>query len=291
MRFHVRKSAFSEERTMPDSATGIEDGVVETGSFSTHFITAGEGQPLILIHGGGAGADAKGNWAKIIPLFVRAGYRAVAYDLVGFGQSSAPDPAGFSYDQESRNQQLMSLLDALNIGKASIIGNSMGGATALGLAMRNPERIEKMVLMASGGVNRDTGTGLAPLIDYDFSIDGMRKIVAALTNPEFLIDEAMVRYRHALSSAPDVRRAYGAIMGWIKQQGGLHYEDEDIRAVKTATLVITGKQDQVIPMADSIKMMNLIETSSGYFIPNCGHWAMIEYPELFARITIDFLRH
>ena len=268
----------------------MRDGVAITGGYETHYLEDGSGEPLILIHGGGAGADARGNWSKIMPHYVAAGFRVIAYDLLGFGQSSTPDPAAFTYDQPSRNIQLRGLLDALQLPSTSIIGNSMGGATALGLAMSDPGRVKAMVLMASGGVNHDTATGLAPLINYDFTVEGMRKIVGALTNPAFVINEEIVHYRHALSCEPGVRRAYPAVMGWIKQQGGLHYAEDQIAAGKTPTLVISGKNDQVIPMADSLRLLQLIEGSHGYFIPDCGHWAMMEYPELFAEVTIAFLK-
>lgn len=262
---------------------------VATGAYETHVLEAGHGHPLVLIHGGGAGADAAGNWGKIVPRYVAAGFHVIAYDLVGFGESTKPDPAAFNYDQANRNLQLQALLDALGLDRVSIIGNSMGGATALGLAMAQPERIAGMVLMASGGVNHDVASGLSPLINYDFTVEGMRQIVAALTNPDFEIDESMVKYRHALSSEPRVRASYSAVMGWIKQQGGLHYDEADIARVKSQTLVVSGKNDQVIPIGDSLRLMELLDNAHGYFIPNCGHWAMIEYPELFAEVTIPFL--
>lgn len=267
----------------------LQSRKVATGAYETNVLEAGEGHPLVLIHGGGAGADAAGNWTKIAPRYVAAGFRVIAYDLVGFGHSAKPDPAGFSYDQTNRNLQLLALIDALELDQVSIIGNSMGGATALGLAMAQPERVAAMVLMASGGVNHDVASGLAPLMNYDFTVEGMRRIVAALTNPNFEIDESMVKYRHALSSEPSVRASYSAVMGWIKQQGGLHYDEADIARVTLPTLIVSGKNDQVIPIGDSLRLMALLDNAHGYFIPNCGHWAMIEYPELFAEVTIPFL--
>ena len=267
----------------------LQSRKVMTGAYETHVLEAGEGHPLVLIHGGGAGADAAGNWTKIAPRYVDAGFRVIAYDLVGFGQSAAPDPETFTYDQTSRNLQLQALLDALGLEQASIIGNSMGGATALGLAMAHPERIAGLVLMASGGLNRDVRSGLTPLMNYDFTVEGMRRIVAALTNPNFEIDESMVKYRHELSSRPEVRASYSAVMGWIKKQGGLHYDEADIARVKLEALVVSGRNDQVIPIDDSIRMMSLLDNAHGYFIPNCGHWAMIEYPDIFADVTIPFL--
>jgi pimeloyl-ACP methyl ester carboxylesterase len=78
-------------------------------------------------------------------------------------------------------------------------------------------------------------------------------------------------------------------MGWIKEQGGLHYEESEIAAVKTRTLVFAGKDDLVIPMREAFRFLELMENSRGYFLPNCCHWPMIEYPELFVNLTLDFL--
>lgn len=266
---------------------------IRTGSFNTGYYEggqefAGRGQTVVLIHGGGAGADSYGNWKQCFALFA-ARTHVLAMDLVGFGISDAPDPADFSYTQATRNAQAVAFIEALNLGAVHIVGNSMGGATALGVAMLRPELVKSMVLMGSAGLNRELNTALAPVVHYDYTLEGMRKIVQVLANPDLQMSEELLRYRYELSVQPSVRAAYHATMGWVKAQGGLHYEEAEIAAVKTRALVFAGKDDLVVPLKENVRFLELLDNSSGYFIPHCRHWAMMEYPQIFARVTLDFM--
>jgi len=86
---------------------------VDTCGYRTHYIESGSGRPLILVHGGGAGADARGNWERFsMPLF-SASFRTIAYDMVGFGYTDAPSPDDFVYNPESRVAQLIAFIEAL----------------------------------------------------------------------------------------------------------------------------------------------------------------------------------
>ena len=79
-------------------------------------------------------------------------------------------------------------------------------------------------------------------------------------------------------------------MGWVKEQKGLHYEHDFIAKMKCPTLVVNGKDDQVVPFSNAVKFLELIDNSWGYVIPHCGHWAMLEYPADFASATTRFLQ-
>ncbi len=263
--------------------------LVETGGFRTHYLEEGSGDPVILLHGGGAGADGWSNWRDCLPLFAKR-RRVIAADLVGFGRSDKPDPATFDYTQPTRNAQIVAFIEALWLERVSIVGNSMGGATAMGVAMLRPDLVENLVLMGSAGAPHagPMSPALAPLMNYDFTVEGMRKIIDVLANPGYSASEDQVRYRHELSVQPDTRAAYKAIMGWVGQNG-FGYTREDISKIKTRTLVVNGKDDLVVPIDHAYTFLELLENSFGYLIPHCRHWAMIEYPELFSQVTLDFL--
>lgn len=266
-----------------------ESKFVDAGGLRTHYLEAGSGAPLVLIHGGGAGADSVGNWRGSIELFA-AHFRVLALDMVGFGGSAKPDPAGFTYSQDARVVHLKGFLDALGIGRASFIGNSMGGATALGLAANHPQYVERLVLMGSAGLNTSIHPDLLPVINYDFTREGMLHLVRALVNARFEIDDALIDYRLAKSLEPDTRAAYGATMQWIREQGGLYYPPETIARVACPTLVVNGKEDKVVPLANAYRFLELIPDSWGWIVPHCGHWAMIEHPDAFARACLAFLQ-
>jgi 2-hydroxy-6-oxo-6-(2'-aminophenyl)hexa-2,4-dienoate hydrolase len=262
---------------------------VNADGIRTHYFEEGSGPVLVLLHGGGAGADSYGNWRATLSSFAKH-YRTIAVDMVGFGKTDKPDPATFEFSQAARVAHLRSFLQAMEIPSAMFIGNSMGGATALGLAAQYPETVKKLILMGSAGLNTRIHDDLLPVINYDFSRQGMHRLIRALVNENFAIDEALVEYRHSNSLEPDTRRAYGATMKWIREQGGLFYAPEVIRRVACPTLVLSGKNDKVVPLENAYRFLELIDRSWGYIIPHCGHWAMIEHPDDFAHASINFLR-
>jgi 2-hydroxy-6-oxo-6-(2'-aminophenyl)hexa-2,4-dienoate hydrolase len=262
---------------------------VDAGGIRTHYLEAGRGAPVVLIHGGGAGADAYGNWRTVMPLLAEH-FHVVALDMLGFGRTDKPAGADFVYSQEARNRHLAAFLDALALGPATLVGNSMGGATAIGVAVARPELVARLVLMGSAGLNTKLHADLMPVLNYDFTREGMVRLIRALVNDNFVIDDALVSYRFALASDPDTKRAYAATMDWIRQQGGLAYDPEMLRRVKAPTLVVNGKMDKVVPLENAYTFLSLIDRSWGYIIPDCGHWAMIEHPQDFASATLNFIR-
>jgi 2-hydroxy-6-oxo-6-(2'-aminophenyl)hexa-2,4-dienoate hydrolase len=269
--------------------TDLASRFVDADGVRTHYLEAGSGDPLVLIHGGGAGADSVGNWRGSIGMFARH-FRVLALDMIGFGDTGKPDPAAFDYSQSARVDHLLSFLKALRIEDASFIGNSMGGATALGLAAFHPGLVDRLVLMGSAGLNTTIHPDLLPVLNYDFTREGMVRLIRALVAESYVIDDRLVDYRLQRSLEPATRAAYGAAMKWIKEQGGLAYPQEVIASVRCPTLVVNGKQDKVVPLANAYRFLELIPDSWGWIVPHCGHWAMIEQPEAFARTCIGFLR-
>lgn len=272
--------------------SAVQSRFVDAGGLRTHYLEAGEEHgdaraPLILLHGGGAGANAEGNWRGAIPLLARR-FRILAMDMVGFGDTEKPDPTRFPYSQAGRNGHLRDFMRALGLRSAILVGNSMGGATAMGVAVEHPDMVTRLVLMGSAGLNTEIHEGLLPVINYDSTRDGMVRLIRALVNDRFVIDDALVTYRHARSVDPDARRAYGATMQWIRDQGGLFYDPGFIARVRCPTLVVNGKQDKVVPLANAYRFLELIANSWGYIIPDCGHWAMIEHPQDFAQAALAF---
>lgn len=260
---------------------------LSAGGIKTAYLRSGTGAPLILVHGGGAGADAWGNWKRLLPQFADS-FDVIAYDMVGFGHSDKPDAAKFAYDQAARERQLEALLDTLRIGPAYLVGNSMGGLTALGLAARRPDKVQALVLMGSAGIRTATNPALQSILNYDFTRDGMRSIVKNLTNDRFEVDEELVDYRYRLSIQADVRAGYVATQNWIRERGGLYCEESLFREVTVPTLIVSGKNDKVVPVTSAYRMLDLIPQSWGKIFPNCGHWAMIEHPHAFSRTVQQF---
>jgi pimeloyl-ACP methyl ester carboxylesterase len=265
----------------------FSENTIKTGEIDTHYWEIGDGAPLILLHGGGAGADGWGNWNRIMPIYAANGFRTIAIDAVGFGKSGKPSPDVFRYTQQSRQDQVIKFIEVLGLENVSLIGNSMGGLTSLGVIRAIPEKINKMVLMGTG-IPKEDSKGFRSLLDYKIGREHMYNIVRSLTNENFEVDEDMVQYRLRNTELPGVMEAYVATMEGIVN---MKLDMEEISKIKHKTLIVHGMKDRVVPPEASFELCKTIPNSRLYLIPDCGHWAMMEYPEEFARITTDFILH
>ena len=258
---------------------------LDVDGIRTHYLEAGSGPTLLLIHGGGAGADAWGNWRGCIPVYAQC-FRVVAVDMVGFGKTDKPDPAHFGYTQQDRNAHMIGFIEKLDAGAVSIIGNSMGGATTLGVALQRPDLLRKMVLMGSAGIAVDNPDPQArKALAFDFTREGMRRLIEALTAPGYAIDERLVDYRLTLACEPAARAALLAM-----RAGKLTYPESEVAKIKVPTLVVGGKLDRIAVPARVYRFLELLENSWGLILPHCGHWVMMEAPEEFTAITTTFFR-
>ena len=118
--------------------------------FKFHFYDEGDGDVVVLLHGSGTGASGYTNFKNNFVALKQAGFRVILPDLPGYGFSSKPENEIYSLDYF--NTKIIQLLDALEIKSFSLIGNSLGGALSIGLALSNPKRINKLILMAPGGI-------------------------------------------------------------------------------------------------------------------------------------------
>ena len=267
-----------------------ESKTVAVAGVDTHYLEAGKGPTLVLIHGGGSGADAEGNWKGCIPEYAKR-FRVVAPDMIGFGRSARPDPAGYSYGQTNRVNHMIAFVEAVGGGEpVHLIGNSMGGATALGLTIQRPDLVKKLVLMGAAGLdiaNPDPAPRQA-LGSYDYTPEGMRRLVGVLAGPSFAVTDELIRYRHDLTMQPGAREAMKAIHEHMREDP-MVYAPEAIASVRTPTLVVGGKLDQIAVPARIQGFLELIPNSWGFILPHVGHWVMMEAPEEFVAVTSAFL--
>jgi 2-hydroxy-6-oxo-6-(2'-aminophenyl)hexa-2,4-dienoate hydrolase len=263
--------------------------VISVQGVDTHYLEAGRGETLVLIHGGGAGADAEGNWQGCIPEYAKR-FRVIAVDMPGFGKSAKPDPETYSYGQTNRNAHMIAFIEAIAGGEPIyLIGNSMGGATALGVTIQRPELVKKLVLMGAAGLDiaNPDPSSRAALGGYDYTTDGMRRLVGVLAGPYFQVSDALIAHRHALTMMPGAREASRAIQEHMKTDG-MTYPREVIASVRTPTLVVGGKLDKIAVLARTYGYLDLIPNSWGFVLPHAGHWVMMEAPAEFVAVTSAF---
>lgn len=265
----------------------IKEKFIQTGIINTRYWEVGEGEPLILLHGGGAGADGFGNWKSSLPLYAKNGFRTIAVDAVGFGKSSKPNPSDFNYTHEARVDQAVKLIEALGLENVSLVGNSMGGFTSTGIVQVIPDKINKIILMGTGKPKLNS-SGFDSLLNYTIGRDYMYNIVRNLTNESYEVEDEMVQYRLDNTELPGAMEAYVATMKGIAK---FELDMDAIAKINHKTLVVHGMKDNMVPIEVSFELTKTLTNSRLYVIPNCGHWAMIEYPEEFARITTDFIKN
>jgi 2-hydroxymuconate-semialdehyde hydrolase len=270
------------------SQAEIGQSIISAG-ITTNYHDLGDGQPLLLIHGSGPGVSSWVNWSHNIPVLSQH-FRTIAPDLLGFGYTAHPtEPVT---EKAVWVRQIIGLLDALKIDKASVIGNSFGGAIALALMVAHPDRIERAVLMGSVGLKATITPSLDFLWGYTPSLENMRKAIGLLAYDDRRITDELVRMRYEASARAEAYQSYNATFGQVPRQRGLDMlscTDAEIAAIAHEVLILHGAFDKVIPLATSIRLHELIRHSDLHSFSGCGHWVQIERAASFNRLVSQFI--
>ncbi|MFJ5881353.1 alpha/beta fold hydrolase [Kitasatospora cineracea] len=268
---------------------------VRTEDWNIRIHQAGQGHPVVLLHGGGPGATGWSNYSPNIEALSRH-FRVIAPDLPGWGES---DPVDFAtYDHVDAVCQL---LDAMGIEKAAFVGNSMGGHTALRLAAERPERVSHLITMgppiqmkpflfgAGGGPTE--GLKIMYQTYSDASPEGMRRLVeimvydrARFASPELCelrSEAALKRPEHLANIAAAAPHA--PIPIWL--------DLDKVSGITAPALLIHGRDDRVVSFESSLFLAANIPNSRAHLINRCGHWAQLEHADEFNRLVTDFVTH
>jgi len=254
----------------------------------TNYHDVGEGFPVLMIHGSGPGVSAWANWRLVMPALAEQA-RVIAPDMAGFGFSARP--ANYDYSMDNWVKQAIGLLDALGIAQTDLVGNSFGGALALALTIRHPERVRRLVLMGSVGVPFEISEGLDAVWGYTPSFENMRSIMEYFAWDRSLVNDELAQLRYEASIRPGFQESFAAMFPAPRQRwvDAMASAESDIRAIEHETLIIHGRDDRVIPLQTSLTLHQLISRSQLHVFGRCGHWTQIEHAGRFARLVGDFL--
>ena len=269
--------------TNPEIANSIvANGIV------TNYHDLGSGRPVLFIHGSGPGVSAWANWRLVLPEVAKH-LRAIAPDMVGFGFSERP--AGIRYDMDTWVAQAVGLLDALAIEQTDLVGNSFGGALALALAIRHPARVRRLVLMGSVGVPFAITPGLDDVWGYTPSLENMHRLLDLFAFDRTLVNDELARLRFEASIRPGFQESFAAMFPAPRQRwvDAMASRKIDILGMPHETLIIHGREDRIIPLANSLTLAQWIERSQLHVFGRCGHWTQIEHAEAFNRLVLDFV--
>ena len=261
---------------------------VDVDGIATNYHRAGEGPVVLLVHGSGPGVSAWANWRLTLPALAER-FTVVAPAVVGFGFTDRPP--GFDYSLDSWRRHLLGFADALGLGTFSLVGNSFGGGLALSLAVHEPERVERLVLMGACGVSFPITEGLDRVWGYEPSLETMRGLLDVFAwDPAFATDE-LAELRYAASVRPGFQESFAAMFPAPRQRwvDALATPEDVIARLPHPTLVVHGRDDQVIPLDNAYRLLRLIDDAQLHVFGRCGHWTQIEHAQEFNRLVADFL--
>ena len=262
---------------------------VPTCGYFTNCHDVGSGEAVLLLHGSGAGVSGWANWRMLIPELARK-WRVLAPDLVGFGYTETPADFTFRF-MDSWVDQILGVLDSLGIERAHIVGNSFGGAVALWLAHRAPERTGRLILMGPGGWPAAVGPELTALWAYKPSPEAMREAMSVMAYDQGLITDELVEMRYRATLREGAQEIFERVFPppyqrWLDAQA---LPIGALQAITNDVLLIHGKEDRVVPSSVSWNLHQHLPNSQFHSISRCGHWTMVEHARRFRQLVENFL--
>jgi pimeloyl-ACP methyl ester carboxylesterase len=282
---------------LPTMNKTIAQRQITVAGLPIEYLTAGEGDPLLLLHGVG---DSAQTWELIIPTLART-HRVYAPSLPGFGMS-AKDTS--DYSPEFFTSFVTAFLDALKLKQVAIAGNSLGGLIAMRLALESPSRVSALVLIDSAGLGRDITLALRLL-----TLPGMEKLASTLyqtkigakvwayavssllfANPTQVFPDWRDRLQKMARDPDYLKATVGAVRGGSTIVGQRDREIllDRLPDLAMPTLIFWGIRDRIVPVRQA-HLANARLKQGKLVLLDCGHVPQLEKPESFAEVLVQFL--
>src|SRR5919112_3752642 len=265
---------------------------VEIDGLPIRYLAAGEGPPLVLLHGAG---DNALDWRWVMP-HLAATHRVYAPDLPGSPDSARP---AADYSPAFFERFVAGFLDALEIGPATFVGNSLGGLIALRLALSEPARVTALVLVDSAGL----GCAVNPVFT-SVSVPGLGEAAIPLwrtragayqralgrttllfAHPPRSVPREWLAEQCRLARSPGYLEAHLTVLRTLVSPLGQRQVLVDrLPSMKIPTLVVWGERDRVFPRSQARGAVTRLPEGSLSLIPNCGHMPHVECPDRFLAV-------
>ncbi|GAA0941409.1 alpha/beta fold hydrolase [Actinocorallia libanotica] len=258
---------------------------------------AGEGPPLLMLHGSGPGVTGWRNYRGNLALFARH-FRCLVLEFPGFGVS---DPTE-DHPMVAAAGAITRFLDGLGLQKVDVIGNSMGGIIGTQFAMANPERVGRLVTIGGMGTNifsPGPGEGIKLLAEFtdEPSREKLVRWLHSMVYDPALVTEELIEERWQQATDPETlasaRRMYGtkAMAARAKMAAASTQPPywAMLHKLKAKTLITWGRDDRVSPVDMALVPMRTAPDVEVHIFPNCGHWVMIEQKEAWESAVLAFL--
>ncbi|OJF12691.1 4,5:9,10-diseco-3-hydroxy-5,9,17-trioxoandrosta-1(10),2-diene-4-oate hydrolase [Couchioplanes caeruleus] len=282
---------------MTTSSASVDFAGSSAHASGLHFHRAGPSgaAPVVLLHGGGPGASAWSNFGRSLPAFAER-FDTLAVDQPGYGGSVAVPITGQYFTASA--DALLALLDELGLDRVDLIGNSLGGGTAVRFALRYPRRAGRLLLMGPGGLSlnvfsADPTEGVKRLSAFG-AAPSREKLAAFLRTLVFdpkLITDELIEERFRAATDPAALQAMRAMGASFTDPE--HYEQgllwRDAHRLRHEVLLVWGREDRVNPLDGALVALKLIRRARLHVFGGCGHWAHLEKFDEFHRLAFDFL--
>ena len=275
----------------------IEERTVEIGGSPTRYMTAGEGPPLVLLHGVGTSSL---EWNRAMPALAR-GRSVYAPDLLR--PERGRDHAGYS--PSSLAYFVAEFLDALGIERAAVVGNSLGGLVALRFALSYPSRVSALGLVDSAGLGREVTPALTSATLPGLGETAINWAKTPIGAAQRSLLRAPLLFAFSTSAPPEwlaeqtrlglsdgfMETTLAALRSHISPLGQREGEIllDQLPRVEVPTLVVWGALDKVVPLSHAHAAVARLRRGSLKILPGCGHLPHAECPDRFAEVLTRFL--
>jgi len=261
----------------------------------THYVVAGGGEPVVLIHGGGPGASGATGWANTIPALAEH-FRVYAIDLIGNGDTDKPL---VDYSFQTFVEHVAGFVDALNLDQIRIVGNSQGAYIAIKYVLDNPARVKQAGLISTGTLAKAVGIEdegkAAPLPRFDGSKESIRAFIEIIVNDPARITDELIDARFASASQPGHREMFTSLAKYrnLMDQDGSYrqvYEvGERLRNLTVPWCLIWGGADRSAPLDPLGNGMHaMFPDVPFHVVEGSGHQVQNDKPEDCNRLLLEF---
>lgn len=266
-----------------------------------NYAVAGVGGPaVILVHGALPGSGGANGWRFMLPALAEAGFRVYAPDRPGFGLADTSPQYHPVRGMMSWVEFIGDFADALALDDFFIGGNSQGAQVAATFAVNHPERVRKLAMIASGGLNdpleipADQITPGLPFPRWQGTVESMRDVMSAIIHrPETLTDDLM---RARTAAATLQQESWAAGMAWsraartdpnLKQL--IRLKDR-LDALTIPIIYLYGRQDVLGPVENAYLQEDRLPNVQMFYPDDCGHQGQTDQPEMFSAVFTEFFR-
>jgi pimeloyl-ACP methyl ester carboxylesterase len=266
--FYLRPVSYLNAHVyLQEHLIGIDSQNIKVDGYRMHYLAMGpaSGPAVILVHGLGGRAE---DWWNVAPVMAKAGFRVYMPDLLGFGRSQ--QPADFSYSVHDQATVVVHFMDALGVKQADVAGWSMGGWIVQLIASDHPERVSRLILIDSVGLN------IKPLWDTNLFVPTSYQELAELDAllmpnpppiPPFIARDFLRRFR---GNGWVIKRALATMMT------AQDVTDNLLPQLRMPVLIVWGSLDKIAPVDQAQTMHHLIPQSQLLLIPDCGHMVPLQ---------------